>query len=63
MSTTTTTTEIRQTLTGTWQLDPVHSSVGFEVPYLEGITDCLITEDVVAKGAPPVLTCEKKQSA
>lgn len=36
MSTTTTTTEIRQTLTGTWQLDPVHSSVGFEVPYLVG---------------------------
>ena len=32
----TTTTEIRQTLTGTWQLDPVHSSVGFEVPYLVG---------------------------
>jgi polyisoprenoid-binding protein YceI len=30
------TTEIRQTLTGTWQLDPVHSSVGFEVPYLVG---------------------------
>jgi len=31
-----TTTEIRRTLTGTWQLDPVHSSVGFEVPYLVG---------------------------
>ena len=31
-----TTTEIRQTLTGTWELDPVHSSVGFEVPYLVG---------------------------
>jgi polyisoprenoid-binding protein YceI len=30
------TTEIRETLTGTWQLDPVHSSVGFEVPYLVG---------------------------
>jgi len=29
-------TEIRRTLTGTWQLDPVHSSVGFEVPYLVG---------------------------
>lgn len=32
----TTTTELRRTLTGTWQLDPVHSSVGFEVPYLVG---------------------------
>ena len=31
-----TTTEIRPTLNGTWQLDPVHSSVGFEVPYLVG---------------------------
>jgi polyisoprenoid-binding protein YceI len=31
-----TTTEIRRTLTGTWQLDPVHSSVAFEVPYLVG---------------------------
>jgi polyisoprenoid-binding protein YceI len=31
-----TTTELRRTLTGTWQLDPVHSSVGFEVPYLVG---------------------------
>jgi polyisoprenoid-binding protein YceI len=24
------------TLTGTWQLDPVHSSVGFEISYLAG---------------------------
>ena len=31
-----TTTEVRRTLTGTWGLDPVHSSVGFEVPYLVG---------------------------
>lgn len=32
-----TTTDIRQTLpTGTWQLDPVHSSIEFEVPYLVG---------------------------
>ncbi|MFL5972770.1 MAG: YceI family protein [Gaiellaceae bacterium] len=33
---TTTTTDIRRTLMGTWALDPVHSSVGFEVPYLVG---------------------------
>jgi polyisoprenoid-binding protein YceI len=31
-----TTTEIRRSLEGTWELDPVHSSVGFEVPYLVG---------------------------
>src|SRR5947208_7234684 len=31
------TTQIRQALpTGTWQLDPVHSSIGFEVPYMGG---------------------------
>src|SRR4029453_10964979 len=29
-------TEIRQSLAGTWQLDPVHSSIGFELPYLSG---------------------------
>jgi polyisoprenoid-binding protein YceI len=33
----TTTIEVQQTIpTGSWQLDPVHSSVGFEVPYLVG---------------------------
>ena len=32
-----TTTENRQVLpTGTWQLDPVHSSIGFEVAYMAG---------------------------
>jgi polyisoprenoid-binding protein YceI len=32
-----TTTEIRQSLpTGTWRLDPVHSSIGFEVEYMVG---------------------------
>jgi hypothetical protein len=35
----------------------------YEVPYLAGVTDCLITEDVITKGAAPVLTFEKKQSA
>jgi polyisoprenoid-binding protein YceI len=30
------TTKIRRSITGTWELDPVHSSVGFEVPYLAG---------------------------
>jgi ATP-dependent Clp protease ATP-binding subunit ClpX len=37
--------------------------VMYEVPYLEGVTECLITEEVITKGAPPVLTFEKKQSA
>ena len=32
-----TTTQIRQSLpTGTWQLDPVHSTIGFEVNYMVG---------------------------
>ena len=32
-----TTTEIRQALpTGTWHLDPVHSSIGFEIDYMVG---------------------------
>ena len=35
----------------------------YEVPYLEGIKECLITEDVIARGAPPTLTFEQKQSA
>ncbi len=35
----------------------------YEVPYLDGVTECLITEDVITKAAAPVLTFEKKQSA
>jgi polyisoprenoid-binding protein YceI len=31
-----TTTDLRRSLPGTWELDPVHSSIGFEVPYLSG---------------------------
>jgi polyisoprenoid-binding protein YceI len=31
-----TTMDIRRSLVGTWELDPVHSSIGFEVPYLSG---------------------------
>jgi polyisoprenoid-binding protein YceI len=33
---TTTTADLRRSLAGTWALDPVHSSIGFEVPYLSG---------------------------
>jgi polyisoprenoid-binding protein YceI len=29
-------TEVRESLAGTWMLDPVHTSIGFEVPYLSG---------------------------
>ena len=32
----TTTVDIRRSLAGTWELDPIHSSIGFEVPYLSG---------------------------
>jgi polyisoprenoid-binding protein YceI len=32
----TTAVDLRQSLVGTWGLDPVHSSIGFEVPYLSG---------------------------
>jgi polyisoprenoid-binding protein YceI len=28
--------DLRQSLAGTWELDPVHSSVGFELSYLSG---------------------------
>jgi ATP-dependent Clp protease ATP-binding subunit ClpX len=35
----------------------------YEVPYLEDITQCLITEGVVLRGEEPILTFEKKQSA
>jgi polyisoprenoid-binding protein YceI len=31
-----TTIDIRRSLAGSWNLDPVHSSIGFEVPYLSG---------------------------
>jgi polyisoprenoid-binding protein YceI len=31
-----TTLDIRRTPAGTWTLDPTHSSIGFEVPYLSG---------------------------
>jgi polyisoprenoid-binding protein YceI len=30
------TVDIPRSLAGTWELDPVHSSIGFEVPYLSG---------------------------
>ena len=52
-------TEIRQALpTGTWQLDPVHSSIGFEVAYMGGVfrgqfrdVEATIAEDAVTGSA------------
>ena len=35
----------------------------YEVPYLDGVTECHITEDVILNGGVPLLTFEKKQSA
>jgi len=55
-----TTTDTRQSLpVGTWQLDPVHSTIGFEVDYLAGVFRGQF-RDVDAKleaaGASPALT-------
>ena len=44
-------------------LEAAMLDVMYEVPYLDGITECVINEDVITKQAPPVLTFEKKQSA
>jgi ATP-dependent Clp protease ATP-binding subunit ClpX len=44
-------------------LETAMLDIMYEVPYIDGVTDCLITEDVITKGAEPVLTYEKKQSA
>lgn len=41
--------------TGTWVLDPVHSTIGFELPYLAGIFRGHFT-DVEAKLTPESLT-------
>ena len=54
-----TTTEIRQALpTGTWHLDPVHSSIGFAVAYMGGVfrgqfrdVEATIAEDAVTGSA------------
>ena len=44
-------------------LENIMLDIMYEVPYLDGITQCLITEGVVLRGEEPVLTFEKKQSA
>jgi polyisoprenoid-binding protein YceI len=59
-----TTTDTRQALpVGTWQLDPVHSTIGFEVDYMGGafrgqFRD--VTAKLEAEGDTPVLTGSAK---
>ncbi|MDP2342982.1 MAG: ATP-dependent Clp protease ATP-binding subunit ClpX [Deltaproteobacteria bacterium] len=44
-------------------LEAAMLDVMYEVPYLDGIAECVITEDVINRTAPPLLSFEKKQSA
>jgi len=44
-------------------LETAMLDIMYEVPYIEGVTQCVVTEEVITKGADPVLTFEKKQSA
>src|SRR3954466_5433811 len=59
-----TTTDIRQALpVGTWQLDPVHSTIGFEVDYLAGSFRGPLREvagSLQTTGESPVLTGSAK---
>ena len=59
-----TTTDIRQALpVGTWQLDPVHSTIGFEVDYMGGAFRGQfreVTAKLEAEGETSVLTGSAK---
>ena len=44
-------------------LETAMLEVMYEVPYIDGISECTITEDVIMNGKEPVLAFEKKQSA
>ncbi len=59
-----TTTDTRQALpVGTWQLDPVHSTIGFEVDYMGGAFRGQfreVTAKLDAEGENPVLTGSAK---
>ena len=59
-----TTTDIRQALqVGTWSLDPVHSTIGFEVDYMGGAFRGQFREvnaRLAAEGDAPVLTGSAK---
>src|SRR6266849_7164420 len=58
------TTDTRQALpVGTWSLDPIHSTIGFEVDYLAGSFRGQFREvagQLNAQGDPPVLTGSAK---
>src|SRR6478609_4472146 len=60
----TTTTDTRQVLpVGTWQLDPIHSTIGFEVDYLAGSFRGQFREvagKLQTTGETPVLTGSAK---
>jgi polyisoprenoid-binding protein YceI len=62
-----TTTDARQVVpVGTWQLDPVHSTIGFEVEYLAGSFRGQFREvaaNLRADGETPVLTGSAKVSS
>ena len=44
-------------------LEQAMLDIMYEVPYLDGVVECVITEEVITKGGAPLLTYEKKQSA
>ncbi|MBI5529768.1 MAG: ATP-dependent Clp protease ATP-binding subunit ClpX [Deltaproteobacteria bacterium] len=44
-------------------MEDVMLDIMYEVPYLEGVRECTVTEEVAARNAKPLLTFEKKQSA
>ncbi len=44
-------------------LETAMLDIMYEVPYLDDVVECVVTEDVITKGAEPLLTFEKKQSA
>jgi ATP-dependent Clp protease ATP-binding subunit ClpX len=44
-------------------LETAMLDIMYEVPYLDGVTECVVTEAVIDSGEEPILTFEKKQSA
>ena len=44
-------------------LEAAMLDIMYEVPYLDGITECTVTEEVISRSGQPLLTFEKKQSA
>jgi ATP-dependent Clp protease ATP-binding subunit ClpX len=44
-------------------LETAMLDIMYEVPYIDGVSTCVVTEEVITKGADPILTYEQKQSA